>query len=63
MVSLLAFYSDNPSLNAAEVYSISVKMLIEKEQKCTKKRPGLTHLYIVDWQTKISSFYKKASDV
>ena len=30
MVGVLAFYSDDPSLNPAEVYSIC-KMLLEKE--------------------------------
>ena len=42
MVSVLAFYSDNPSSNPAEVYNFSVKLLL-KRTKINKKRPGLAH--------------------
>ena len=43
MVSVLAFYSDDPSSNPAEVYNFSVKLLL-KRTKINKKRPGLAHL-------------------
>ena len=36
MVSVLAFYSDDPSLNSAEAYSFSVKFVFEKT-KINKK--------------------------
>ena len=39
MVSVLAFYSDNPSSNPAEVHNFSVKLLL-KRTKINKKRPG-----------------------
>ena len=39
-VSVLAFYSDDPSSNPAEVYNFSVKFLL-KRTKINKKRPGL----------------------
>ena len=42
MVSVLAFYSDDPSSNPAEVYNFSVKLLL-KRTKINKKRPGLVH--------------------
>ena len=42
MVSVLAFYSDDPSSNPAEVYNFSVKLLL-KRTKINKKRPGLAH--------------------
>ena len=44
VVSSLAFYSDDPSLNHAEVYNFSVKLLL-KRTKINKKRPGLTHFF------------------
>ena len=43
VVSVLAFYSDDPSSNPAEVYNFSVKLLL-KSTKINKKRPGLAHL-------------------
>ena len=44
MVSVLAFYSDDPSSNPAEVYNFSVKLLL-KRTKINKKRPGLAHFF------------------
>ena len=44
VVSVLAFYSDNPSSNPAEVYNFSVKLLL-KRMKINKKRPGLAHFF------------------
>ena len=44
VVSVLAFYSDDPSSNPAEVYNFSVKLLL-KRTKINKKRPGLTHFF------------------
>ena len=32
VVSVLAFYSDDPSSNPAEVYNFSVKIVIEKNE-------------------------------
>ena len=43
VVSVLAFYSDDPSSIPAEVYNFSVKLLL-KRTKINKKRPGLAHL-------------------
>ena len=43
VVSVLAFYSDDPSSIPAEVYNFSVKLLL-KRMKINKKRPGLAHL-------------------
>ena len=43
MVSVLAFNSDDPSLNPAEVYNFSVK-LVMKINKINKKGPLLVHL-------------------
>ena len=40
VVSVLAFYSDDPSSIPAEVYNFSVKLLL-KRTKINKKRPGL----------------------
>ena len=40
VVSMLAFYSDDPSSIPAEVYNFSVKLLL-KRTKINKKRPGL----------------------
>ena len=42
VVSVLAFYSDNPSSNPAEVYNFSVILLL-KRTKINKKRPGLAN--------------------
>ena len=36
VVSVLAFYSDNPSLNPAEAYSFSVKIVFEKTKNKQK---------------------------
>ena len=38
MVSVLVFYSDDLSLNLAEVYTFSVKLLLQRA-KINKKRP------------------------
>ena len=43
MVSVLPFYSDDPSSNPAEVFNFSVKLLL-KRTKINKKRPELAHL-------------------
>ena len=40
VVSMLAFYSDNPSSNPAEVYNFSVKLLL-KRTKINKKEAGV----------------------
>ena len=32
MVSLLVFYSDDPSLNPVEVYNFSVKLLLKRKK-------------------------------
>ena len=40
MVSVLAFYSDNPSSKPAEVYSFSVRYVFVKNKKINIKRPG-----------------------
>ena len=51
VVSVLAFNSDHPSSNPAEVYKFSVKLLL-KRTKISKKRPGwpilkkLNHQYV-----------------
>ena len=37
MVSVLAFYSDDPSSNSAEVYSFSVKFVFEKNENKQKE--------------------------
>ena len=44
MVSVLAFYSDDPSSIPAEVYNFSVKLLL-KRTKINKKRPGLAQFF------------------
>ena len=46
VVSVLAFYSDNPSSNPAEVYNFSVKLFL-KRTKINKKRPGLAHFLTI----------------
>ena len=43
MVSMLAFYSVNPSSNPADVYSFSVSNLCWKRTKINKKSPGCAH--------------------
>ena len=40
VVSVLTFYSDNPSSNPAEVYNFSVKLLL-KRTKINKKEAGV----------------------
>ena len=45
VVSVLAFYSVDPSSNPAEVYNFSVKLLL-KRTKINKKRPGLAHFFL-----------------
>ena len=40
MVSVLAFYSDDPSSNPAEVYNFSVKLLL-KRTKINRKEAGV----------------------
>ena len=45
VVSVLAFYSDDPSSIPAEVYNFSVKLLL-KRTKINKKRPGLAHFFL-----------------
>ena len=37
MVSVLAFYSDIPSLNSADIYSFSVKFVFEKNENKQKE--------------------------
>ena len=53
VVSVLAFYSDNPSLNPAEAYSFSVKIVFEKtknKQKIGRGWPIFYNLAIwVSW--------------
>ena len=44
VVSVLAFYSDDPSSIPAEVYNFSVKLLL-KRTKINKKRPGLAQFF------------------
>ena len=43
MVSMLAFYSDDPSSNPADVYNFSVKFVFEKNENI-QKEVGLAHL-------------------
>ena len=46
VVSVLAFYSDNPSLNSSEAYSFSVKFVFEKnENKQKEARVGTFKKY------------------
>ena len=45
VVSVLAFYSDDPSSIPAEVYNFSVKLLL-KRTKINKKRPGLAQFFL-----------------
>ena len=47
MVSMLAFYSDDPSSIPAEVYNFSVKLLLKRTKKyINKKRPWLAHFFL-----------------
>ena len=41
VVSMLAFYSDDPSSNPADAYSFSVKFVVEKDKNEQKR--GLGH--------------------
>ena len=41
VVSVLAFYSDDPSSIPAEVYNFFCKIVVEKNENKQKKRPGL----------------------
>ena len=43
VVSVLAFYSDDPSSNLANAKSFYVKLCL-KRPEINKKRPGLAHL-------------------
>ena len=43
VVRVLAFYSDDLSLNPAEAYIFSVKFVFEKNES-KQKRPGMDHL-------------------
>ena len=45
MVSVLAFYSDDPSSNPAEVYNFSVKLLL-KRTKINKKEAGVGPFFL-----------------
>ena len=45
MVSVLAFYSDDPSSNPAEVYNFSVKLLL-KRMKINKKEAGVGPFFL-----------------
>ena len=42
VVSVFAFYSDDPSSNPADVYSFSVKFVFEKNEN-KQKEAGLAH--------------------
>ena len=43
MVSVLAFYSDNPSLNPARVYNFSVKVVVVEMNGNKQKEAGMAH--------------------
>ena len=43
VVSVFAFYYDDPSSNPAEAYSFFGNMAFEKNENKIKKRPGLAH--------------------
>ena len=50
VVSVLTFYSDDPSSNPAEAYSLSVKLCL-KRMKINKNMPGLAHLIVlINWR-------------
>ena len=42
VVSMLAFYSDDPSWNPAEIHNFTLKLYL-KRTKINKKRPWLLH--------------------
>ena len=44
VVSVLAYYSDNPSSNPTEAYSFFYKIVFEKNE-INKKRPTLDHIF------------------
>ena len=44
MVSVLAFYSANPSSIPTEVYNYSVKLLVKRKKINTKRPLRLSHL-------------------
>ena len=44
MVSVLAFYSDDLSLNPSDAYSLFCKFVFEKNENNSKKRPWLLPL-------------------
>ena len=44
LVSVLAFYSSDPSSNLAEAYNFSVKFVIEKNEN-KQKEAGVTHFF------------------
>ena len=48
VVSVLAFYSDDPSSNHAEAYGFFCNIVFEKNENKQKKRPGLAHFF-KDW--------------
>ena len=54
MVSILAFYSDNPSSNPAEVDSYSVKVLFDK---INKKEARVGPLYKITIQIKMMRIF------
>ena len=43
VVSVLAFYSDNPSLNPARVYNFSVKVVVVEMNGNKQKEAGMAH--------------------
>ena len=45
MVSVLAFYSEDPSSNPADTYSFSVKFMFGKNKNKQRKGPGLAHFF------------------
>ena len=57
VVSMLTFYSDNPSSNPAKAYCFFCKICVWKEQNSTKKRPGLAHSKINFWWRQKYVFY------
>ena len=51
VVSVLAFFSDDPSSNPAEAYSFSVNLVFEKNEN-TQKRPGLVYR---EWHMEVAN--------
>ena len=45
VVRVLAFYSDDPSSNSTEAYSLFCKNLCSKRTKINKKSPRLAHIF------------------